>query len=76
MTRAVGLVPFWRRCSRKRRTTFSIPMMASSTMSPRAMTKPARIIVLMVAPLQFRTRSAASRERGIATTLTSAVRHE
>ena len=36
--------------SRSRRTMFSTSTMASSTMAPRAMTKPASTIVLMVAP--------------------------
>ena len=35
---------------RRRRTMFSTSMMASSTRSPRAITKPARTMTLMVAP--------------------------
>ena len=64
------------RCCRSRRTTFSMSMMASSTMSPRAITNPARTIVLMVVPRAFRTSTAASSDSGMATTLISAVRQE
>ena len=63
-----------RRCCRRRRTTFSISMIASSTMSPRAITIPARIMVLIVAPRQCRTSPAAINDKGIATTLITAVR--
>ena len=52
MIRAVDFLLPAARWSRKRRTTFSMSMIASSTMSPNAITKPARIIVLIVAPLQ------------------------
>ena len=39
-----------RAASRNRRTMFSMSMMASSTTTPTAITRPARIIVLIVAP--------------------------
>ena len=54
---------------------FSMSMIASSTMTPSAITIPARIIVLIVAPRQWRTSPAATSESGIATTLINAVRH-
>ena len=38
------------RFSRRRRMMFSMSTMASSTTSPRAITNPARIMVLIVAP--------------------------
>ena len=39
-------------CWRSRRTMFSMSMMASSTTTPRAITRPASTIVLIVAPVQ------------------------
>jgi len=48
MTRAVERPEGLRRSSVSLRTTFSTSTIASSTMSPSAMTKPARIIVLIV----------------------------
>ena len=50
-------------------------MMASSTTSPRAMAKPARIMVLMVVPRQESTMAPAMSDRGMATMLISATRH-
>ena len=61
---------FWRR----RRTMFSTSMIASSTTSPTAMTRPASTMVLMVPPLQCSTSAAAMRDIGIAETLINAVR--
>ena len=63
------------RCWRRRRTTFSMSMMASSTMSPRAITNPAKIMVLIVAPRAWRISPAVISDSGMATTLISAVRH-
>ncbi len=54
---------------------FSTSMMASSTTTPTAITKPASTIVLIVPPVQYSTRAAAISDNGIAVTLTSAVRH-
>ena len=65
-----------RRRSRSRHTMCSMAMMASSTMTPTAITNPASTIVLRVAPRRDSTRAAASSDSGIATRLISAVRHE
>ena len=62
---------YWRR----RRTMFSMSMMASSTTTPTAITNPARTMVLMVVPRTYRTRAPAISDRGMATTLMSAARH-
>ena len=75
MIRAVDWPPPSARRCRRRRTTFSMSMMASSTMSPSAITKPARIMVLIVAPRACSTSPAAISDSGIATTLITAVRH-
>ena len=75
MTLAVDLPPPSLRCWRRRRTTFSMSMIASSTMSPSAITNPARTIVLIVTPRHDRTRPAAISESGMAVMLISAVRH-
>ena len=53
---------------------FSMSMMASSTTTPTAMTKPARTMVLSVAPPADSTTAAAMSESGIAMTLIRAVR--
>src|SRR5881396_1951093 len=63
---------YWRR----RRTMFSMSMMASSTTTPTAITKPARTMVLMVVPRTYRTRAPAIRDSGMATTLMSAEHHD
>ena len=55
---------------------FSVSTMASSTTAPRAMTNPARTIVLIVAPRASSTRPAATSEIGIVATLISALRQE
>ena len=64
------------RCCRSRRTTFSMSMMASSTMSPRAITKPGEDHRV---DRGARADAARARRRssdsGIATTLITAVRH-
>ena len=73
--RAVDLVLPSRRCWRSRRTMFSMSMIASSTITPSAITKPARIIVLIVAPTVASTSPAATRDSGIVTRLISATRH-
>ena len=52
ITTAVGVLPPLSRSSRSRLVMFSTPMIASSTTAPSAMTSPARVIVLMVAPRQ------------------------
>ena len=62
---------FWRR----RRRTFSTSMIASSTTSPSAMTRPARTMVLRVPPRAWRTSTAARSESGMARRLMTAVRH-
>ena len=54
---------------------FSTSMIASSTTTPTAITKPARIMVLMAAPLSRRIIAPASSDNGIAARLISAVRH-
>ena len=54
---------------------FSMSMMASSTTTPTAITNPARIMVLMVAPRMYSTRAPAISDSGIATTLINAARH-
>ena len=62
--------------ARSRRMMFSTSMIASSTTTPTAITNPARIIVLMVAPAQVehqRRRPPAT--SGMATRLINAVRH-
>ena len=69
--RGFAASPFWR----SRRRTFSTSMMASSTTSPRAMTRPARTMVLRVPPRHCRTSTAARRESGMARRLMTAVRH-
>ena len=53
---------------------FSTSMIASSTTSPIAITRPARTIVLIVAPTQTSTSVAAISDSGIAVRLISAVR--
>ena len=53
---------------------FSTSMIASSTTSPSAMTKPANTIVLIVAPHSVSTTTAAINDSGIAVRLMSAVR--
>ena len=63
------------RAWRSRRMMFSTSMIASSTTTPSAITKPASTIVLTVAPVANSTSTAASRDSGIATTQISAVRH-
>ena len=50
-------------------------MIASSTTTPTATANPARIIVLMVAPVMSSTIAAVARDSGIASRLTSAARH-
>ena len=50
-------------------------MMASSTTTPTEMTKPARIIVLIVTSRTYSTIAAAISDSGIATRLIRAVRH-
>ena len=62
------------RFSRSRRTMFSTSMIASSTTSPSAITRPASTIVLSVPPRQCSTSAAASSDSGIAVRLMSAVR--
>ena len=74
--RAVDLsLPVFR-ASRNRRTMFSMSMMASSTTTPTAITRPARIMVLIVCPRRCSTSNAAISDIGMATTLISALRHE
>ena len=62
------------RFSRSRRTMFSTSMIASSTTSPSAMTRPASTIVLSVAAAQCSTSTAATSDSGMAVRLMSAVR--
>ena len=57
------------------RTMFSMSMIASSTTTPTATPKPARIIVLIVAPSASSTIPAAASDSGIASRLTNAARH-
>ena len=54
---------------------FSTSMIASSTTTPTAITNPARIIVLRVAPRASSTSPPATRDSGMATRLIRAVRH-
>jgi hypothetical protein len=75
MMPAVDLPLPSRRCWRMRRTMFSTSMMASSTSSPRAITSPARIMVLMVTPARLSTVPAATSDRGMVTALMKATRH-
>ena len=63
------------RAMRNRRTMFSTSTMASSTTAPRAITRPARIIVLIIAPCQYNIIRAVSRDSGMAVQLIRAVRH-
>src|SRR5437879_6211863 len=72
MTVAVDLALPCRRCWRRRRTMFSMSMMASSTTTPTAITNPAKTIVLMVTPCRYSTRAPAISDYGMATTLSSA----
>ena len=53
---------------------FSTSTMASSTMAPSAITKPASTIVLMVAPRAYSTSPAATSDSGMVMTLISADR--
>ena len=55
--------------SRRRRAMFSTSMMASSTRAPTAMAMPPRVMVLMLAPMASSTSTAASKDRGIASTV-------
>ena len=75
MTDAVDSVLPERRDSRSRLTMFSASMMASSTTAPRAMTRPARVIVLIVAPRQSSTSRVAMSDSGMVSRLISATRH-
>ena len=70
----VSVLPSWRRC-RSRRTMFSTSMIASSTITPNAMTSPASTIVLIDWPVYFKIRPATTRDRGIDRMLISATRH-
>ena len=63
------------RAWRNRRTMFSTSMMASSTTTPTATTRPASTITLTVAPAQSSTSSAATSDSGMAIRLMNAVRH-
>ena len=56
------------------RTMFSTSMIASSTTSPIAITRPARTIVLIVVPIARRITPAATSESGMAVRLIRAVR--
>ena len=63
------------RAWRNRRTMFSTSMMASSTTTPTATTRPASTITFTVAPATSSTSSAATRDSGMAIRLMNAVRH-
>ncbi len=63
------------RAWRNRRTMFSTSMMASSTTTPTATTRPASTITFTVAPARSSTSSAATRDSGMAIRLMNAVRH-
>ena len=54
---------------------FSRSMMASSTTAPSAITRPARVIVLIVASRQYSTSSVAISDSGMVIRLISAARH-
>ncbi|GBD17515.1 hypothetical protein HRbin26_02439 [bacterium HR26] len=71
----VGLLDPARRCSRSRRTMFSMSMIASSTTTPIAMMNPASTIVFTVAPRTAKTSAAATSDSGMATIEISAERH-
>ena len=73
-TANAGLGSTASRFSRSRRAIFSTSMIASSTTSPSAMTRPAIIITLIVAPDQSSIRPAPSSDSGIATRLIVACR--
>ena len=62
------------RLRRRRRAMFSTSMMASSTTSPSAMTRPAITMTLIVAPLHSSTSPAPRSDRGIAVRLMTACR--
>src|SRR5437763_1805086 len=51
-------------CSRSRRLMFSMPMIASSTSTPRATAKPPKVIVFSDSPIRCSTATAASRDSG------------
>ena len=76
ITRAVERDPPSRRCCRSRLTMFSVSTIASSTTAPSAIAKPARTIVLIVVPRQYRTSADAVSDRGIVIRLISALRQE
>ena len=63
------------RAWRMRRTMFSTSMIASSTTTPMATTRPASTITLSVAPARSRTKIAATSDNGMAIKLMNAVRH-
>ena len=75
MTVAVLCPPPLSRSSRSRLVMFSTSMIASSTTAPSAITRPARVIVLMVAPRQYSTSIVATSDSGIVSRLISATRH-
>ncbi len=68
------VLPLARAC-RRRLTMFSTSMIASSTTTPIATTRPARTMTLIVASRRSSTSTAARSESGIATRLMNAVRN-
>ena len=54
---------------------FSTSMMASSTTAPSAITSPARVIVLIVSPRQYKTSSVVINDSGMVRMLIKATRH-
>ena len=65
-----GLIEF----SRSRRTTFSTPMIASSTSAPMAIARPPSVMVLIVASNPRSTSTAAASDSGIAVRVMAAAR--
>ena len=62
--------------SRRRRTTFSTTMIASSTNAPRAIAMPPSVMVLIVAPSTFMARIAATSDNGRAINVIAVDRQE